>query len=44
VVHGRIHCNAANDSILEQLADLLDFLKEATDKAYHRPTSRLNSP
>jgi hypothetical protein len=26
VVHGRIHCNAAHDSILEQLADLLDFM------------------
>ena len=30
VVHGRIHRNAAHDSILEQLVDLLDFLKGAT--------------
>jgi hypothetical protein len=26
VVHGRIHRNAAHDSILEQLADLLGFM------------------
>ena len=26
VVHGRIHCNAAHDSILEQLGDLLGFM------------------
>jgi hypothetical protein len=26
VVNGRINCNVAHDSILEQLADLLDFM------------------